>query len=64
LLDQASQKAIAIIHYTNQDIDNVYGEKFATQPYDPQNPTDNIGLARHFKLTLPTLMWHKSTGEL
>jgi hypothetical protein len=56
------QKAIAIIHYTNQDIDNVYGEKFATQPYDPQNPTDDIGLARHFKLTMPTLMWHKSTG--
>jgi len=57
-----AQKAIAIIHYTNQDIDNVYGEKFATQPYDPQNPTDDIGLARHFKLTMPTLMWHKSTG--
>jgi hypothetical protein len=56
------QKAIAIIHYTNQDIDNVYGEKFATQPYDPQNPTDNPGLARHFRLTMPTLMWHKSTG--
>ena len=56
------QKAIGIIHYTNQDIDNVYGEKFATQPYDPQNPTDDIGLARHFKLTMPTLMWHKSTG--
>jgi len=56
------QKAIAIIHYTNQDIDHVYGEKFATQPYDPQNPTDNIGLARHFKLNIPTLMWHKSTG--
>ena len=56
------QKAIAIIHYTNQDIDNVYGEKFATQPYDPQNPTDDIGLARHFKLSMPTLMWHKSTG--
>lgn len=56
------QKAIAIIHYTNQDIDNVYGEKFATQPFDPQNPTDDIGLARHFRLTLPTLMWHKSTG--
>jgi hypothetical protein len=56
------QKAIAIIHYTNQDIDNVYGEKFATQPYDPQNPTDDTGLARHFKLTIPTLMWHKSTG--
>jgi hypothetical protein len=57
-----AQKAIAIIHYTNQDIDNVYGEKFSTVPFDPQNPTDNIGLARHFKLTLPTLMWHKSTG--
>jgi hypothetical protein len=57
-----AQKAIAIIHYTNQDIDNVYGEKFSTIPFDPQNPTDNIGLARHFKLTIPTLMWHKSTG--
>jgi len=57
------QKAIAIIHYTNQDIDNVYGEKFATVPYDPQNPNDNTGLARHLKLTLPTLMWHKSTGS-
>ena len=56
------QKAISIIHYTNQDIDNVYGEKFSTIPYDPQNPTDDIGLARHFKLTIPTLMWHKSTG--
>jgi len=57
------QKAIAIVHYTNQDIDNVYGEKFSTTPYDPQNPTDNIGLARHFKFTIPTLMWHKSTGN-
>ena len=57
------QKAIGIIHYTNQDIDNVYGEKFATIPFDPQNPTNNTGLARNFKLTLPTLMWHKSTGS-
>jgi hypothetical protein len=57
------QKTIAIIHYTNQDIDNVYGEKFGTIPYDPQNPTDNTGLARHLKFTLPTLMWHKSTGS-
>jgi hypothetical protein len=57
------QKAIAIIHYTNQDIDNVYGEKFSTQPYDPQNPTENIGLARNLKVTLPTLMWHKSSGN-
>ena len=55
------QKAIAIIHYTNQGIDNVYGEKFSTIPFDPQNPNDDTGLARHFKLTLPTLMWHKSS---
>jgi hypothetical protein len=58
-----NQKAIAIIHYTNQNIDNVYGEKFSTVPFDPQNPNDNIGLARHFKLSIPTLMWHKSTGS-
>lgn len=57
------QKAIAIIHFTNQDIDHVYGEKFATQPFDPQNPTNETGLARHFKLNMPTLMWHKSTGS-
>ena len=56
------QKAIGIIHYTNQDIDNVYGEKFATTPFDPQNPTNNTGLARNFRITLPTLMWHKSSG--
>ena len=62
IVSPGAQKAIGIIHYTNQDIDNVYGEKFATQPYDPQNPTDDIGLARHFRLTMPTLMWHKSTG--
>ena len=62
ILPPAQQKAIGIIHYTNQDIDHVYGEKFATTPFDPQNPNNNTGLARHFKLTLPTLMWHKSTG--
>lgn len=57
------QKAIAIIHYTNQDIDHVYGEKFSTIPFDPQNPTSQIGLARHLKVTIPTLMWHKSSGN-
>ena len=56
------QKTIAIIHYTNQDIDFVYGEKFSTVPFDPQNPSDDTGLARHLKLTIPTLMWHKTTG--
>ncbi len=57
------QKTIAIIHYTNQDIDNVYGEKFATIPFDPQNPTDSTGIARNFKFQIPNLMWHKSSGN-
>ena len=54
------QKAIAIIHYTNQTIDFFYGEKFAMQPYDAQNPTNTQGQARNFKLHIPTLMWHKN----
>ncbi len=58
-----NQKAIAIIHYTNQSIDNVYGEKFATVPYDEADPSDDTGSARHFKLHIPTLMWHKSDGS-
>ena len=62
IVEPREQKAIAIIHYTNQSIDNVYGEKFATNPFDPQNPTTDPGLARSFKLTIPTLMWHKTTG--
>jgi hypothetical protein len=57
------QKAISIIHYTNQDIDNIYGEKFSVVPFDPQNPSDDIGLARHFRITIPNLMWHKSTAS-
>lgn len=55
------QKAIAIIHYTNNSIDYFYGEKFALQPYDPSNPEDTTGQARNFKLHIPWLMWHKST---
>jgi hypothetical protein len=54
------QKAIAIIHYTNQSIDFFYGEKFALEPFDPSNPTDTTGEAVNFKLHLPWLMWHKS----
>jgi len=54
------QKAIAIIHYTNNAIDLFYGEKFALQPYDPQNPQDTTGQARNFKLHLPWVMWHKN----
>jgi hypothetical protein len=62
VLSPSDQKTIAIIHYTNQDIDFVYGEKFATQPFDPTDPTNTTGLARNFMLSLPTIMWHKTTG--
>jgi hypothetical protein len=54
------QKAIAIIHYTNQTIDFVYGEKFALEPLDPNVPEDTLGQARNFKMCLPWLMWHKN----
>jgi hypothetical protein len=54
------QKAIAIIHYTNQTIDFFYGEKFALEPYNSSNPDDTTGQARNFKLHMPTLMWHKN----
>ncbi len=58
-LTPSEQKAIAIIHYTNQSIDNFYGEKFAMEDYDPTNP-GNTGQARNFKLSIPWLMWHKN----
>jgi hypothetical protein len=54
------QKAIAIIHYTNQTIDFFYGEKFALEPFDPANVDNTQGQARNFKLHIPTLMWHKN----
>ena len=54
------QKAIAIIHYTNQTVDFFYGEKFALQPYNPSNPEDTTGQARNFKFHVPWLMWHKN----
>jgi hypothetical protein len=55
------QKAIAIVSYTNNGVDNYYGEKFAFEPYDSLNP-GAVGQARNFKVNLPTLMWHKTTG--
>jgi hypothetical protein len=58
-VDPKDQKAIAIVHYTNQSIDNFYGEKFAMQDFDPLNP-GNTGQARNFKLSIPWLMWHKN----
>jgi hypothetical protein len=54
------QKAIAIIHYTNQTVDFFYGEKFALQPYNPSNPEDTTGQARNFKFHVPWIMWHKN----
>jgi hypothetical protein len=59
-VEPEEQKAIAIIHYTNQTIDFFYGEKFALEPYDPTNPQDTTGQARNFKLHIPWLMWHKN----
>lgn len=54
------QKAIAIVHYTNNAIDTFYGEKFAMNPYDSSS-LDNTGAGRNFKVTIPWLMWHKSS---
>ena len=58
----SEQKVISIIHYTNQSIDNFYGEKFAMEPFDATQ-SGATGQARNFKLTLPTLMWHKSQNN-
>lgn len=54
------QKAIAIITYTNNTVDNIYGEKFAIEPYDPST-IDNTGQARNFQVNIPWILWHKST---
>jgi hypothetical protein len=54
------QKAIGIIHYTNQTVDFFYGEKFALEPFDTSNPVDTTGEARNFKVHIPWLMWHKN----
>jgi hypothetical protein len=58
-LNPSDQKAVAILHYTNQAIDNFYGEKFAQQEYDAANP-GGTGQARNLKLSIPWLMWHKN----
>jgi hypothetical protein len=59
-VEPEEQKAIAIIHYTNQTIDFFYGEKFALEPYDTSNPDDTTGQARNFRVHIPWLMWHKN----
>ncbi len=58
-LNPSDSKAVAILHYTNQAIDNFYGEKFAQQEYDATNP-GGTGQARNFKISIPWLMWHKN----
>ena len=55
------QKAIAIVHYTNNTIINFYGEKFATEVYDSTDP-GGTGQARNFVINIPWLMWHKNTN--
>lgn len=57
----SDQKAISIIHFTNQSIDNFYGEKFAMEPFDLTNEFVT-GQGANFRLTIPWLMWHKNTG--
>lgn len=58
------QKAIAIVHFSNNDLDTFYGEKFAMNPYDSQ-AVIQTGFARNFKVSIPWLMWHKSsTGTM
>ena len=54
------QKAISIIHYTNNTIDNYYGEKFALEPFNSLTQNETSGFAREFKVTIPWLMWHKN----
>jgi hypothetical protein len=59
-IEPEEQKAIAIIHYTNNTINFFYGEKFAMQPHDPNAVSQTSGEGRNFKLHMPWLMWHKN----
>ena len=62
-LSPSDQKSIAIVHYTNQSIDNFYGEKFALTTTDTSFPlSGQTGPGRRFRVNIPTLMWHKSSG--
>jgi hypothetical protein len=53
------QKCVSIVHYTNHSLENIYGEKFALEPYNSEF-LDQTGFARNFKVRIPWLMWHKS----
>jgi len=60
VINPEEQKAIAILHYTNNTIDNFYGEKFALEPFNPLTQNETSGFAREFKITIPWIMWHKN----
>jgi hypothetical protein len=55
------QKTVAIVHYTNNTVINFFGEKFATEAFDSENP-GATGQARNFRITFPWLMWHKNSN--
>jgi len=58
-VEPQDQKAIAIVHYTNNSIINYYGEKFATNVYvNGSTP----GEARNLVIEIPWVMWHKNTN--
>ena len=56
----SEQKAIALLHYTNNVTTDFYGEKFALKEQG-FNALSTIGEAKNFKLHLPWLMWHKKS---
>ena len=62
-VEPSSQKCISIVHYTNNALDNIYGEKFAMEPFN-SNFLDNTGAAKNFKVTIPWLMWHKNPNPV
>lgn len=54
------QKAIAIIHYTNNSADMVYGEKLAMNSDILNIENQTMGNERTFKVSMPSLLWHKN----
>ncbi|MEY4572285.1 MAG: hypothetical protein RLZ10_1511 [Bacteroidota bacterium] len=58
-VEPKEQKAISIVHYTNNSPGLYYGEKFALEPFDEDNP-GNTGQARNFRVHIPWIMWHKN----
>jgi len=62
-LSPSDQKSIAIIHYTNNALDNFYGEKISQKDRDSSvSLSGDTGAARKFRIDIPWLMWHKSSG--